>query len=80
VGVVKSWVCRLRFLQGFIFACLNVIFFSREILNEPSLTPFHVSNQFDTFFDAFKFTIIAYLRAQLTAAIYVNSNYSSVCT
>lgn len=54
------------------------VFFSREILNEPSLTPFHVSNQLDTFCDGFKFTIIAYLRASLTAVIYVNSNYSGV--
>jgi hypothetical protein len=69
-----------QIFEEFIFACPNVSSFSLEILNEPTLTPFHVSNQFDTFCEAFKYTIISYLRAPLRAVIYISSNYSGVYT
>jgi len=75
MGLPSQIFCRNLFLL-----VRTSVFFSHEILNEPSLTPFHVPNQFGAFCDAFKFTAIAYLRAPLTAVICVSSNYSGVYT
>ena len=44
-----------------LFSLFQTSLFSREILNESSLTHFYVSNQFDTFCDVFKFIITNYL-------------------